>query len=113
MKIKHGKIYASKTKRRTDVHQHGNGVVIDENAQPIEMSRAIVAYTFSEDEDGWGRAVEMTLSPVFRRAEDLMYEVRNTVRGVNTYCETTEELADYIRQLASEFEEAADEIESL
>ena len=113
MKIKHGKIYASKTKRRTDVHQHGNRVVIDESTQPIEMSRAIVAYTFSEDEDGWGRAVEMVLSPVFRHAEDLMYEVRNTVRGANTNCETVEDLADFIRQLASEFEEAADKLESL
>ena len=79
----------------------------------IESSSAIKAYTFDESEDGWGEDVESILSPVFARAEDLMYEVRNTVRGANTDCETTEDLADFIRQLASEFEDAANEIESL
>lgn len=79
----------------------------------IEASSSIKAYTFDESEDGWGEDVESILSPVFARAEDLMYEVRNTVRGANTDCETVEDLADYIRQLASEFEDAADEIESL
>lgn len=79
----------------------------------IESSSAIKAYTFDESEDGWGEDVESILSPVFARAEDLMYEVRNTIRGANTDCETVEDLADYIRQLASEFEEAADEIDSL
>lgn len=79
----------------------------------IESSSAIKAYTFDESEDGWGEDVESILSPVFARAEDLMYEVRNTVRGANTDCETTEDLADYIRNIATEFEEAADELESL
>ena len=79
----------------------------------IESSSAIKAYTFDEAEDGWGEDVESILSPVFARAEDLMYEVRNTIRGANTGCETTEDLADFIRNLATEFEEAADEIESL
>ena len=79
----------------------------------IESSSAIKAYTFDESEDGWGEDVEDILSPVFARAEDLMYEVRNTVRGANTDCETTEDLADYIRSIAAEFEAAADEIDSL
>lgn len=79
----------------------------------IESSIQIKAYTFDETEDGWGEDVEETLSSVFARAEDLMYEVRNTVRGANTDCDTVEDLADFIRQLASEFEEAADELESL
>lgn len=79
----------------------------------IESSSAIKAYTFDEAEDGWGEDVEGILSPVFATAEDLMYEVRNTVRGANTDCKTVEDLADFIRQLASEFEDAADEIESL
>lgn len=79
----------------------------------IESSSVIKAYTFDETEDGWGEDVEDILSQVFARAEDLMYEVRNTIRGANTDCETTEDLADFIRQLASEFEEAADEIDSL
>lgn len=79
----------------------------------IKSSTEIKTYTFDESEDGWGEDVEDILSQVFARAEDLMYEVRNTVRGGYTDCETVEDLADFIRQLASEFEEAADEIESL
>lgn len=87
--------------------------LIYEDEDDIEMSTGIKAYTFDETEDGWGEDVEEALSSVFARAEDVMYEVRNTVRGANTDCETVEDLADFIRQLASEFEEAADEIESL
>lgn len=64
-------------------------------------------------EDGWGTDVRGILDIPFARAEDLMYEIRNTIRGAYTDCETVEDLADYIRQLASEFEEAADELESL
>lgn len=79
----------------------------------IKSSTEIKAYTFDESEDGWGEDVESILSPVFARAEDLMYEVRNTVRGANTDCETVEDLADFIRQIAAEFEDAADELESL
>ena len=99
-----------------DVRPHGDSILIEEGAQPAEVANAsteIRAYTFDESEDGWGEDVESILSPVFARAEDLMYEVRNTIRGANTDCETVEDLADYIRQLASEFEEAADEISSL
>lgn len=99
-----------------DVRPHGDSILIEEGAQPAEVANAsteIKAYTFDESEDGWGEDVESILSPVFARAEDLMYEVRNTVRGANTDCETVEDLADFIRQLASEFEEAADEIDSL
>lgn len=64
-------------------------------------------------EDGWGTDVRGILDIPFARAENLMYEIRNTIRGAYTHCETVEDLADYIRQLASEFEEAADELESL
>ena len=99
-----------------DVRPHGDSILIEEGAQPAEVANAsteIKAYTFDETEDGWGEDVESILSPVFARAEDLMYEVRNTVRGANTDCETVEDLADFIRQLASEFEEAANELESL
>lgn len=87
--------------------------LIYEDEDDIEMSTEIKAYTFDEDEDGWGEDVEYVLSAAFARAQDLMYEVRNTVRGANTDCETVEDLADFIRQLAFEFEEAADELESL
>lgn len=79
----------------------------------VNASTDVKAYEFAETEDGWGENVEEALSSVFARAEDLMYEVRNTVRGANTDCETVEDLADFIRQLASEFAEAADELESL
>lgn len=97
----------------TDVHPKGKGIVIDKGAQPVQLHDRIMAYDYPEHEDGWGEDVEDILSQVFARAEDLMYEVRNTIRGANTDCETVEDLADYIRQLASEFEEAADELESL
>ena len=60
-----------------------------------------------------GSDVRGILDLPFARAEDLMYEVRNTVRGAYTDCETTEDLADFIRELAYAFEEAADEISSL
>lgn len=110
-----------------DVRPYGNGIIIEEDAEPVDMNIysatnignkyctkfKIKAYTFDETEDGWGEDVEDILSAAFARAKDLMYEVNNTVRGGYTDCETVEDLADFIRQLASEFEEAADEIESL
>lgn len=76
-------------------------------------STEIKAHDFPESEDGWGTDVRGILDIPFARAEDLMYEIRNTIRGAYTDCETVEDLADYIRQLASKFEEAADELESL
>lgn len=79
----------------------------------IESSTQIKAYTFDESEDGWGTDVESILSPVFAKAEDLMYEVRNTVRGANTDCDNVQDLADFIRNLANEFESAANELEYL
>lgn len=79
----------------------------------IESSTQIKAYTFDESEDGWGTDVESILSPVFAKAEDLMYEVRNTVRGANTDCDNVQDLADFIRNLADEFESAANELEYL
>lgn len=79
----------------------------------IESSSVIKAYTFDESEDGWGTDVRSILDLPFARAEHLMYEIRNTTRGAYTDCETVEDLADYIRQLAYEFEDAANEIESL
>ena len=78
-----------------------------------EASTDIKAYEFADNEDGWGEDIEDILSRVFAMAEDLMYEVRNAVRGSMTDCKTPNELADHIRELASEFEEAANEIDSL
>lgn len=82
----------------------------------INSSSNVDVYCADADdqiEDGWGTDVRGILDIPFARAEDLMYEIRNTIRGAYTDCETVEDLADYIRQLASEFEEAADELESL
>ena len=79
----------------------------------ILTSTEIKAYTFDEFEDGWGEDVEDILTPVFAKTEKLMYEVRNTVRGSYTDCENVEDLADFIRNLADEFESAANEMELL
>ena len=57
-------------------------------------------------EDGWGDRVEQILIPTISKVEDLAYEVRNTVRGANTGCYTTDELADYIDELIEDFEDA-------
>lgn len=58
------------------------------------------------DEDGWGDRVEQILEPTIRKVEDLAYEVRNTVRGANTNCDTTDELADYVDEVIEDFEDA-------
>lgn len=102
--------------RGMDVSPRGEGVAIRKGAQPVEVATAsteIKAHDFPESEDGWGTDIRGILDIPFARAENLMYEIRNTIRGAYTHCETVEDLADYIRQLASEFEEAADELESL
>lgn len=87
-------------------YKNGKNISSSSTSKP-----SIVAY--DQIEDGWGTDVRGILDIPFARAEDLMYEIRNTIRGAYTDCETVEDLADYIRQLASEFEEAADELESL
>lgn len=102
--------------RGMDVSPRGEGVAIRKGAQPVGVATAsteIKAHDFPESEDGWGTDVRGILDVPFARAENLMYEIRNTIRGAYTDCETVEDLADYIRQLASEFEETADELESL
>ena len=58
------------------------------------------------DEDGWGDRVEQILEPTIEKVEDLAYEVRNTVRGANTNCDTTDELADYVDEVIEDFEDA-------
>ena len=58
------------------------------------------------DEDGWGDRVERILTPAIRKVEDLAYEVKNTVRGANTDCDTTDELADYIDEVIEDLEDA-------
>ena len=57
------------------------------------------------DEDGWGDRVEQILEPTIRKVEDLAYEVRNTVRGANTGCDTTDELADYVDEVIEDLKD--------
>lgn len=96
-------------KRRTNMHYSANASIEAKTA----ATPKIKAYTFPEDEDGWGTEVRSILDLSFAHAEALMYEIRNTIRGAYTDCKTVEELAEFIRELASEFEEAANEIEDM
>lgn len=83
----------------------------------IESNSRFTKIVSSEDvdfeDDGWSYSVRRILSPVFARTEDLMYEIRNTVKGAMTGCYTIEELSDFIRSIAEDYEDAASEIKSL
>lgn len=65
----------------------------------------------ANDEDGWGEDVRFALEDMFDSAENIMYEVRNCVRGSYTRVDTVEELADKIRQMCQGFEVVADQLE--
>ena len=65
---------------------------------------------FEEYEDGWGEEVRDFLDSIMSEAEELFYEIRNCVRGSYTNCTTKSELGDYLRNLAEQLNEAADEI---
>lgn len=58
--------------------------------------------------DGWSEEVRDCLGDVFSDLEQLMYEVRNCVRGCYTRANTNEELADHIRELAEDLSSSAD-----
>lgn len=58
--------------------------------------------------DGWSEEVQETLEDVFTSLEQLMYEVRNCVRGAYTHANTNEELADHIQSLAEELGSVAE-----
>ena len=60
------------------------------------------------EEDGWPE--ELSEYEVLRKLEDLIYELHNTVRGVNSEAVTFEELADYIDVLAAELSDMAEDI---
>ena len=65
-----------------------------------------------QNQDGWGDTIQDTLEPVFSNLEDLMYEVRNAVRGsyaVNG--DTVEDLVQELRDRIAQLEEATDDIE--
>lgn len=60
------------------------------------------------EEDGWPE--ELSEYEVLKKLEDLIYELHNTVRGVNSEAVTFEELADYIDVLAAELSDMAEDI---
>lgn len=61
-------------------------------------------------DDGWSEEVRDCLEDVFSDLEQLMYEVRNCVRGCYTNANTNEELAEYVRSLADELGSVADDL---
>ena len=58
--------------------------------------------------DGWSTDVQDTLEGIFGNLERLMYEVRNCRRGSYTQCDTNEQLAEYIHELADDLSSVAD-----
>ena len=58
--------------------------------------------------DGWSDEVKDCLEDVFTNLEQLMYEVRNCVRGAYTHANTNEELAEHIQSLAEELGSVAE-----
>lgn len=58
--------------------------------------------------DGWSEEVRDCLEDVFSDLENLMYEVRNCVRGCYTNANTNEELAEHIQSIADELSSVAD-----
>lgn len=60
--------------------------------------------------DGWSEEVRDCLEDVFLDLEQLMYEVRNCVRGCYTNVNTNEELADYVAGLADKLASVADDL---
>lgn len=62
--------------------------------------------------DGWGEDIQDVLEPAFSNLEDLMYEVRNCVRG--TYAVNGTEVKDLVQEIedcVAQLEEAAQDIE--
>ena len=60
--------------------------------------------------DGWSEEVRDCLEDTFADLEQLMYEVRNCVRGAYTRANTNEELADYVAELADKLASVADDL---
>lgn len=63
-----------------------------------------------DEMDGWSEEVRDCLEDVFSDLEQLMYEVRNCVRGCYTHANTNEELAEHIQSLADELGSVADDL---
>lgn len=60
--------------------------------------------------DGWSDTIIDKCEPFFSKAEQVMYGVRNTVRGSYGLGDTVEDLAQVFEELASDAEELAGEL---
>ena len=60
---------------------------------------------------GWSDEVRDIVMDACHPIEQMIYEVRNCVRGVYTGQETNIDLANYLRTLAEELESAAEAVE--
>lgn len=60
--------------------------------------------------DGWSDTIVDKCEPFFSKAEQVMYGVRNTVRGSYGLGDTVEDLAQVFEELASDAEELAEEL---
>ena len=56
---------------------------------------------------------DSNLTNVMGVMEGLIYELRNCVKGVYTNATTHAELAEYLRNLASDLQDAADSLEEI
>lgn len=64
--------------------------------------------------DGWSDAVRDIVEEFGSEVEEVLYEVRNCVRGAyGGFGSTSADLAGHLRDIASHIENAADEIENL
>ena len=63
-----------------------------------------------ENIDGWSDTIINKCEPFFSKAEQVMYGVRNTVRGSYGLGDTVEDLAQVFEELASDAEELAGEL---
>ena len=61
----------------------------------------------------WSEDVHEIVSDVLDRANAARYEINTSVRGAETGCKTTSELAEFFRALARDCENVADELDEL
>ncbi len=64
-------------------------------------------------DDTWNDSVKECLSGVLKSFNDLQYEIDNTAKGSFSNCKTTQELAEYLKQLSEEVKLASDKIINL
>lgn len=77
----------------------------NDNLKKMHLSESLFE---DYDDDGWPE--ELAEYEVLRKIEDLIYELKNTVRGANSGAKTFDELADYIDILAGNLSDMAEDI---